>query len=72
MYQQPQLEVRLLNLQKNGRIRSEIDVKHIIKGLDIFMFGNIIMQRILGGATQEDTFKTLEDFIKRYCHALTP
>jgi hypothetical protein len=46
-------------------------VKNLIKGLDIFMFGNIISQRLISGATDLEAFKTLEDFIKRYARALS-
>ncbi|MBS1970697.1 MAG: TetR/AcrR family transcriptional regulator [Bdellovibrionales bacterium] len=67
MFFQPQLEERLTNLQKNGKIHKEVDVKNLIKGLDIFMFGNIISQRLLAGVSDLETYKTLEEFIKRYC-----
>lgn len=70
MFYQPQLEERLMNLQKAGKIHQEIDVKNMIKGLDIFMFGNIISQRLIAGVTDLEAFKTLEDFIKRYASSL--
>lgn len=67
---QPELEERLQKLKDAGKIRADTDVKMIIKGLDIFMFGNIIFQRVLLGNTLEDTAQTLEDFIRRHAKAL--
>lgn len=69
MFYQPQLEERLMNLQKDGKIPSDVDVKYFIKGLDIFMFGNIISQRLIAGVSDLEAYKTLEDFIKRYTKA---
>lgn len=70
MFFQPQLEQRLLDLQKNGKIHADVDVKNMIKGLDIFMFGNIISQRLISGVSDLEAYKTLEDFIKRYASSL--
>lgn len=70
MFFQPELESRLVELQNKGKIKQEIEIKNLIKGLDIFMFGNIISQRLIGGATDLETYKTLEDFIKRYTVSL--
>ncbi|WP_413288131.1 TetR/AcrR family transcriptional regulator [Bdellovibrio sp. HCB337] len=67
---QPELEERLQKLKDTGKIHSDIDVKTLIKGLDIFMFGNIIFQRVLLGNTLEETGKTLEEFIRRHAKAL--
>lgn len=72
MFQQPQLEVRLKSLQEQGKILADIDIKHLIKGLHIFMFGNIISQRVLMGVSQEEAFQTLVDFISRYTRTLAP
>lgn len=70
MFYQPELEARLLNLQKNGQINAGIDIKNLIKGLDIFMFGNIITQRVIAGVSDLEAYKTLEIFIKRYTTAI--
>ncbi len=71
MFYQPHLEERLLDLQKNGKIHRDTDVKNLIKGLDIFMFGNIISQRLIAGVSDLEAYKTLEDFIKRYTRSLS-
>lgn len=71
MFMQPQLESRLLELQKKGKIHKDVDIKHLIKGLDIFIFGNIISQRLIAGVSDLEAFKTLEDFIKRYASSLS-
>lgn len=72
MFEQPYLEERLKKLQEEGKILPDIDIKRLIKGLHIFMFGNIVSQRLLMGASQEETFKTLEDFITRFTKTLAP
>lgn len=71
MFHQPQLEARLNDLKNAGKIRPDVDVQNLIKGLSIFMFGNIISQRVLGGTSDLETYKTLEDFIKRYSSSLS-
>jgi len=71
MFFQPQLEERLTELQKNGKIQKDIEIKNLIKGLDIFMFGNIISQRLIAGVSDVESFKTLEEFIKRYARCLS-
>jgi len=71
MFHEPQLAARLTELQKNGKIRPDIEVANMIKGLSIFMFGNIISQRLIAGVSDTEAFNTLEDFIKRYASSLT-
>lgn len=71
MFYQPQLEERLMDLQKSGKIHKDVDVKNMIKGLDIFMFGNIISQRLIAGVSDLEAYKTLEDFIKRYTRSIS-
>lgn len=72
MFHQPELEARLNALKAAGKICADMDVKLIIKGLDIFMFGNIIFQRVLSGSPLDEVAKTLEDFIRRHARALEP
>ena len=71
-FQQPELTTRLQALKDAGKIVADLDVATIIKGLDIFMFGNIIMQRVILGVSLEETAKTLEDFIRRHARTLQP
>lgn len=72
LFHQPELEARLTALQNQGKIRQDLEIQQIIKGLDIFMFGNMILQRILSGKSLDETEKTLEEFIKRHAQALEP
>lgn len=69
---EPALEKRLQALKQAGKIRADIDIQKIIMGLDIFMFGNIIFQRIFAGLNLDETAASLEDFIRRHAHALEP
>lgn len=66
LFKQPELTKRLKDLQSRGKISATADVDQIIQGLDVFMFGNIISQRIILGHSLEEAFKNLESFIKPY------
>lgn len=71
MFYHPELEERLYSLQKSGQIHADIDVETFFKGLVIFIFGNIITQRVVAGVSDLEALKMLESFIKFYAVAGT-
>jgi AcrR family transcriptional regulator len=64
-FQQPALEARLRKLIVAGP-RPDTDVKLLIKELELFMMGNLIVQRIIMGNSEDETHKTMIDFISRH------
>jgi AcrR family transcriptional regulator len=65
-FEQPRLAERLKSLVENGKTDKNLNIPKLIKELEIFMFGNIISQRIFMGASPEEAFKTLEEFIRNH------
>jgi AcrR family transcriptional regulator len=70
MFFQPELAHRLEALQRAGKIHAHVNIAETIKTLDIFIFGNIVAQRIIAGTPLNESASTIDAFIRDYARVL--
>jgi Transcriptional regulator len=69
MFKHPGLLDRLVQLQKNGKMKKNADVESLVRELDMFFHGIMLFDLLIAGRSESDVRADLKSFVTHYAVA---